>query len=54
MKCPSCGEECRGIWVDFGIGAYEYWGATGVDSRLVFVSDCCEVELPESEEPDDY
>lgn len=44
--CPSCGTECTGIWADFGIGAYEYWGARGVHTLMRFVSDCCEAELP--------
>jgi len=47
MICPECGQECIGVWVDFGIGAYEYWGATGFDSQKEFVTQCCEVPLPE-------
>lgn len=26
--------EISFAWVDFGIGSYEYWGSTGVDSRM--------------------
>lgn len=40
------------IEVDFGIGAYEYWGATGVDIRLSHVSDCCEAEFVDDEFPE--
>jgi hypothetical protein len=53
--CKGCGEPCRVISVDFGIGAYEYWGAPGYDSRIELVSDCCEAdydgEEPEYEDP---
>jgi hypothetical protein len=52
--CASCLKECEAITIDEGIGAYEYWGAKGVDIRLVDVSDCCEdnllEELPEDED----
>lgn len=47
--CPACGEECTGAWLDFGIGAYEYWGAHGVDVQMAYVSPCCEAPLPEPE-----
>lgn len=40
--CANCGFECEVIVIDVGIGAYEYWGAREVDSRLEVVSDCCE------------
>ncbi len=43
--CASCLQECGVTTIDEGIGQYEYWGATGVDVRLVEVSDCCEDEL---------
>ena len=39
--CSYCNQECEVEVVDEGIGAYEYWGATGVDVRLVEVSSCC-------------
>jgi hypothetical protein len=44
-KCTECGEPCEVIVVDFGIGAYEYWGATGYDSRPEAVSNCCEAPV---------
>jgi hypothetical protein len=44
MKCSACGQRCRKVTVDFGIGAYEYWGAPGFDVQLADVSDCCEAE----------
>lgn len=50
--CPGCGAidpECN--WEDFGIGAYEYWGFTGFDSHLEFVTRCCEAP-PEKFWPD--
>jgi len=43
--CACCLKECNVVTVDEGIGQYEYWGALGVDIRLVDVSDCCEAEL---------
>jgi len=52
--CAHCLKECGTTTIDEGIGSYEYWGATGVDIRLVEVSDCCEDdlldELPEDED----
>lgn len=43
--CGSCGEPCRPIDVDFGIGSYEYWGSKGVDINVQTVSDCCESSI---------
>ena len=43
--CPACGVcDPEMTMVDFGIGAYEYWGAPGyhVDEHLV--TRCCETE----------
>ena len=37
--------------MDFGIGAYEFWGSPGVDTQLCYVSQCCEAsEVPNTEE----
>lgn len=41
LICPECGEPCGVTQEDFGIGAYEFWGAPGVDTRLELCSDCC-------------
>ncbi len=43
--CGSCGEPCDVTSVDFGIGAYEYWGSKGVDRNVQTVSDCCEATV---------
>jgi hypothetical protein len=54
--CKECNHECQVITVDFGIGAYEYWGAHGVDVQLADVSNCCEascVTEDEDEPPPD-
>lgn len=55
--CAHCLQECSVTTIDEGIGHYEYWGATGVDIRLVDVSSCCEDELldelPEEDEDED-
>ena len=47
LICESCERECTLITVDFGIGAYEYWGAPGIDVQLAEVTDCCEAGLKE-------
>jgi hypothetical protein len=51
--CSACDKECEEVVVDFGIGAYEYWGAPGYDSRPALVSNCCEADCyhPEDIEP---
>lgn len=43
--CKDCHERCRPQRMDFGIGAYEYWGARGNDVNIQTVSDCCEAEV---------
>jgi hypothetical protein len=50
--CTDCGQRCSTKWVDNGIGAYEYWGAKGVDRRIEEVSDCCEA-LVADKDPND-
>lgn len=45
--CKACEEECSVVELDFGIGAYEYWGAPGFDSQLHKVSNCCEADFEE-------
>jgi hypothetical protein len=45
VRCKECGEECSVVRVDFGIGAYEYWGATGTDINPQDVSNCCEADV---------
>lgn len=52
ITCPGCGEECSVVTADNGIGAGEYWGATFYDSRPFPASNCCEVEIPEADLPD--
>ena len=44
-RCAECRQPCDTVELDFGIGAYEYWGATGVDVNLQTVSTCCEGDL---------
>jgi len=45
--CANCGEECFGISVDNGIGAYEYWGSKGVHHQIGIESSCCNAALLE-------
>lgn len=51
--CEFCENPCNGIWVDYGIGEYEFWGSKGSDVDVLFVSDCCESPL-ELREPEEY
>lgn len=43
--CESCQQPCTGVWVDTGIGAYEYWGEKGVDVCWSVVSHCCGADV---------
>lgn len=43
--CGHCGEAAEPVQRDFGIGAYEAWGATGFDRNVQTVSRCCEATL---------
>jgi len=59
LWCGCCGQRAQGMSLDFGIGAYEYWGAKGYDRNICWVSECCETTLysdpmqrNEAEEPE--
>lgn len=43
--CGVCGGYVEGEHIDFGIGTYEFWGCVGNDSRIEFVSTCCEAPM---------
>lgn len=43
--CGDCGKPAEAVQRDFGIGGYEYCGATGVHRDLRAVSRCCEAVL---------
>jgi hypothetical protein len=43
--CSECHKPCEGVERDFGIGAYEFWGATGSDHNWLEVSECCDGDL---------
>jgi hypothetical protein len=43
--CEDCWQECQIVSVDYGIGAYEYWGAKGVHHDYGAGSSCCEAEV---------
>lgn len=53
--CTECKQECDVRYEDEGIGAYEYWGDKGVDTKWVGYSDCCEADVTTDypEEDDD-
>lgn len=48
--CEDCGQPAEEITVDFGVGAYEYWGYRGVHRDVQRVSACCEASLVENGE----
>jgi hypothetical protein len=39
--CECCGQPCKPVLSDVGIGHYEYWGQKCVDKQMVYTSDCC-------------
>lgn len=39
--CSECGQPAEAETVDFGIGAYEFWGMRGVHRDVQTVSVCC-------------
>ena len=53
LYCGECAQECDAVERDFGIGAYEFWGARGCHTNIQTVSDCCDGDVysdPELEE----
>lgn len=46
--CSACGQPADAREVDFGIGAYEFWGACGVHKDWQTVSECCEAPMMEN------
>lgn len=53
VYCSECRKEAVAVQRDFGIGAYEYWGATGFDSCIMTVSECCDGDLLTQEQLDE-
>ena len=51
--CSECLKPCKDVQRDFGIGAYEYWGASGSDSNWQWVSACCDGDLLNPEQYDE-
>lgn len=49
--CLECGDECRVVWHDEGIGDYECWGQRGCQVDFQQVSECCECEWIGVDEP---
>lgn len=48
MICLTCKNPSKLVQRDFGIGVYECWGATGEDSRFMWVSQCCDGDCVEN------
>jgi hypothetical protein len=44
--CENCEKDVEGVWIDFGIGGYEYWGYRGFHTDLQYVCPECEGRLP--------
>jgi hypothetical protein len=53
MICKACGEDCRVVTIDNGIGFGEYWGAPFYDIQLADVTACCEAGWYDDELPDE-
>jgi hypothetical protein len=51
--CSECRKPCVKIRRDYGIGSYEYWGATGVHHNWQTVSECCEEDVLEEIEDEE-
>lgn len=50
IRCHSCGAPNPDTkQIDEGIGPYEFWGATGVHTAWVDVTECCEAEFSDME-----
>ena len=52
--CSACGDPCIGEWVDFGVGPGEFWGRPYNDVDMQYVSDCCEAEIKEGADYDNF
>jgi len=39
--CPACGQPCRPVECEDGIGPYEAWGRPGIDTHNFIGSHCC-------------
>lgn len=44
-RCTNCGQACKAVIIDFGIGTYEFWGSREVDIQESAVSPCCEAPV---------
>jgi hypothetical protein len=42
VLCEACGQPAELTTVDYGIGAYEFWGIPGVHRDVHTVTVCCE------------
>lgn len=53
--CAGCGQECRVVAVDYGIGSYECHGRKGIHRDIQPGSSCCGDEVldmdPANESP---
>lgn len=50
LFCGECGKECGAVPDDAGIGPFEFWGSTGIDSVPIVQSSCCDASLFSNEE----
>lgn len=42
VLCECCLKETTVMQIDSGIGRYDYGGAIGYDSKVEYVTSCCE------------
>lgn len=54
MICPNCRNDVEGMWVDTGIGPYEYWGQKCTDSKMTFVCEACDSPIETEQSYEDY
>ncbi len=48
--CAECDQKAQYRLMYFGIGSYEFWGATGNHVEWAWASECCEAEEQEKEQ----
>jgi|GEM_PF-4301615 hypothetical protein len=47
-RCPICGQELEGIYIDFGLGFNEFGSHSSIDESWILCCPICEVPLETS------
>ena len=50
LICDSCNQECATIYVDLGIGSYDYGDGSYTHTDYQEISECCEGDYEEVED----